>query len=229
MRILLLMLFLTIGTNSEAATGFEQAYGGPDVDRGIFVNLVEDGGFIAVGSTKSSGAGNEDIYLVRTDSAGEVLWSKTFGGIEQDLGWSVHGTSNGFVLAGSTRSFGSGQNDFYLVKTSADGEEEWSKTFGGEGNDRCWALIRTNDGGFVLAGETTSFGEGEEDFHLVKTDSLGIMLWSQTYGGAKSDRCFSVVQADDGGYVLAGQTYSDGAGDRDVYVVKTSAGGVLEW
>jgi len=166
---------------------------------------------------------------VRTDPAGEELWSRTFGGAAADFGWSVHEAAGGFVLAGFTESFGSGENDFYLLKTSADGEREWSRTYGGKGNDRCWALIPTADGGYLLAGETTGSGEGEEDVYVVKTDSLGAMLWSRTYGGAASDRCFSAVQADDGGYLLAGQTYSEGAGDRDAYVIKTAADGELEW
>jgi hypothetical protein len=229
MRILLLAVFISIGADSHAATGFERVYGGPDLDRGVFVSTTKDSGYIAVGATKSFGEGDEDVYLVRTDSHGEILWSKTYGGADQDFGWSVHEAPDGFVLAGFTKSFGKGEFDFYLVKTNLDGESEWSETFGGEGSDRCWALALTSDGGFVLAGETTNSGKGKEDCFLVKTDSLGTLLWSQTYGGEKGDRCFSVVQADDGGYVLAGQTYSEGAGDRDAYVIKTSALGELEW
>jgi hypothetical protein len=81
----------------------------------------------------------------------------------------------------------------------------------------------------VLAGETMSFGAGEEDGYMVKTDASGKVLWSRTYGGEKGDRMFAVVQADDGGYALAGQTYSEGAGDRDAYIIKTGANGKLEW
>ncbi len=228
-NLLPLMVCVTLATGSVAAADFELAQGGPGVERGIYVDPLEDGGYIAVGSTQSFGAGAEDIYLVRTDSVGAVVWSRTFGGADPDFGWCVRQVSDGFVLAGFTESFGKGENDFYLVKTSSEGEEEWSQTFGGEGNDRCWALVPTDDGGYLLAGETTSFGEGEEDVYLVRTDARGTPLWSRTYGGAGSDRCFSVVQAADGGYVLAGQTFSEGAGDRDAYVLKTSASGELEW
>lgn len=213
----------------DEGSGYQRVHGGPEVERGIHLDLVEDGGTIAVGSTRSYGAGAEDIYLVRTDAEGDALWAHTFGGEDEDFGWSVVETSDGFAVAGFTQSFGKGENDFYLLKISADGDEEWSKTFGGEGNDRCWSLIQTGDGGFLLAGETTSTGAGEEDVWLLKTDPEGTMLWSRSYGGAQSDRCFSVVEADDGGYVLAGQTYSEGAGDRDAYVLKTSADGELEW
>jgi hypothetical protein len=229
MRFLLLAFFTTTTATSYAAPDFEQSCGGPDFDRGVFVSPTRDHGYVAIGVTRSFGAGNEDVYLVRADSTGDILWSKTFGGADDDNGWSVVEAPDGFVLAGFTNSSGNGDFDFYLVKTNQEGKYEWSKTFGGEGRDRCWSMARTDDGGYVLAGETSSFGEGEEDCYLVKTDSLGTMLWSQTYGGKKSDRCFAVVQAGDGGYVLAGQTYSEGAGDRDAYVIKTSSRGELKW
>jgi hypothetical protein len=207
---------------------FDNTYGGLDAERGIFVTEVKGGGFIAVGSTRSSGEGEEDVYLVRTNAQGKELWSATFGGSAPDFGWSVCEVADGFVIAGFTESFGEGENDFYLVKASRDGDEVWSRTFGGEGNDRCWALTPTSDGGLLLVGETTSFGAGEQDVHLVKTDAQGEFQWSQTHGGEKSDRAFAVSRAADG-FVLAGQTFSEGAGDRDAYVLKFSPEGELGW
>ncbi len=242
-----------IGADSLTAKSFVQVNGGPKLDRGIFVSPInrgifaspihgvpkldrgvfaspiEDRGYIAVGVTKSFGAGREDVYLVQTDAGGEILWSRTYGGTGDDNGWSVHEVQDGFILAGFTNSFGNGDFDFYLVKTNWTGDVEWSKTFGGSGCDRCWALIPTSDNGFVLAGETTSSGAGEEDVYLIKTDSRGDLQWSGTYGGTEGDRCFSIAEANDGGYMLAGQTYSEGAGDRDVYIIKTSATGTREW
>lgn len=229
MKFLLVATMALLGTAALAANDFETTVGGPDFDRGVFVSPTQDGGYIAVGVTKSFGEGEEDVYLVKTDAQGEVLWSQTYGGPEPDFGWSVHETADGFVLAGFTESFGNGDSDCYLIKTDPAGKMLWSQTYGGEGSDICWALELTTDGGMVLAGETTSSGEGEEDFFLVKTDSLGTVEWTQTFGWGNSDRCFSIVQADDGGYVLAGQTYSLGAGDRDVCVVKATAKGDMEW
>ena len=136
MRFLLLAVVITFGADSHSAMGFEIVFGGPDLDRGVFVSPTKDGGYIAVGVTKSFGKGGEDVYLVKTDSNGEFLWSKTYGGTDQDNGWSVHETPDGFVLAGFTKSFGAGGFDFYLIKTDSDGEIDWSKTYGGEGDDR---------------------------------------------------------------------------------------------
>ena len=229
MRLILLATVILLGGDHLFAVGFEKVFGGPDLDRGVFVTPIEDGGYIAVGVTKTFGAGDEDVYLVRTSSEGELLWFKTYGGIDQDYGWSVRETPDGFVLAGFTKSFGAGGFDCYLIKTDSTGVVDWSRTFGGATDDRCWGMALTSDGGFALVGETTSSGTGEQDCFLVKTDAQGEESWSQTFGGEKGDRCFSIAVADDGGYILAGQSYSEGAGDRDVYVLKTSAAGELQW
>jgi hypothetical protein len=212
-----------------SAVAFEKVFGGPSLDRGIFVSPLTDGGYVAVGYTTSFGNGLEDVYLVRTDAHGELVWSKTYGGVGWDNGWSVHELEDGFILAGFTSSFGAGSWDFYLIKTDPDGDTLWTRTYGGAASDRCWALVPTSDGGFILAGETTSFGAGQEDFYVVRVDSTGTELWSKTYGGTLGDRCFSLALADDGGYMLAGQTYSEGAGNRDAYIVKIDSVGTLEW
>ena len=226
---LLLFIIVTMWAAVHTTSSFQRVIGGPDVDRGVFVSPTSDGGYVAVGVTKSFGAGGEDIYLVKTDATGNVLWTQAYGGPKEDNGWSVHESAGSLVLAGFTESFGTGGFDCYLVKTNGEGVMQWSKTYGGAGKDRCWGLLSTSDGGFVLVGETTSSGSGAEDCYLIKTDASGNEVWWKTYGGDKSDRCFSIVQADDGGFLLAGQTYSEGAGDRDVYLIKTDASGMQEW
>ena len=208
---------------------FERVIGGADRDRGVHVTTTRDSGFVAVGVTSSVGSGGEDVYLVRTDASGEVLWTRAYGGEMDDNGWAVQEAADGFFVAGFSQSFGAGGYDFYLIRTDAQGEVLWSKTYGGALDDRCWALAMTDDGGVVLAGETASSGAGERDYLLVKTDSSGNELWSRTFGGEKDDRCFAVALASDGGYVLAGQTFSEGAGDRDAWIVKTDANGERQW
>jgi uncharacterized delta-60 repeat protein len=223
------ILVLALSAPSQSVTEIERVFGGTGPDRGVFVAPTSDGGFVAVGVTRSFGAGEEDVYLVRTDPDGELLWSSTYGGPARDNGWSVHEIPDGFIIAGFTESFGNGGFDFYLVKTDSSGEMVWSQTYGGPGDDRAWALLPKDDGGYVLAGETTSFGAGEADCWLVETDPLGNEVRSKVYGGSGGDRCFSIVASPDGGYLLAGQTYSEGAGDRDAYVIKTDSAGGLEW
>ena len=123
MKFLLVVTMALLGTAVLAANDFETTIGGPDLDRGVSVSLTQDGGYIAVGVTKSFGEGEEDVYLVKTDAQGEVLWSQTYGGPEPDFGWSVHEAADGYILAGFTESFGNGDSDCYLIKTAPTGKQ----------------------------------------------------------------------------------------------------------
>ena len=182
-----------------------------------------DNGFILAGGTHSI-EDSYDFYLMKTDVDGNELWNQTYGGIEYDLCNSVIQTSDGgFVLAGYTSSYGAGAKDFWLLKTDAEGNELWNQTYGGSNHDVCHAMQQTTDGGFVLAGYTSSYGAGQSDGWLVKTDAEGNELWNQTYGGTADNRLYSMQQAMDGGYVLAGRT------SEDFWVVRASDNGNAIW
>jgi hypothetical protein len=190
---------------------------------------MNDGGYVVAGVTSSFGAGAEDVYVVRTDADGEVLWTTAHGGPGDDNGWSVHETGTGLAVAGFTDSFGAEGYNCYLMALDAAGTMQWSNTYGGPGVDRCWSMLPLEDRGYILVGETTSSGGGEEDCYLIRTDAAGDELWSRVFGGENGDRCFSIALAHDGGFLLAGQTFSQGSGDRDAYVIKTDAAGNEEW
>lgn len=156
----------------------------------------------------------------------ETAWSKTYGGSGVDYATSVQQTSDGgYVLAGVTYSAGNGLGDFWLVKTDSAGDKQWSRTYGGTGDDLVDYVQQTSDGGYVLAGCTWSFGAGSNDFWLVKTDSSGNQQWNKTYGGAQDDWASSVQQTSDGGYILAGGTDSFDAGSSDFLLVKIGGAG----
>ncbi len=209
---------------------FERTFGGTGMDRGVFVSQTDDGGYVLTGVTSSFGAGAEDVYLVRTNPAGDEMWSQTFGGTDDDNGWAVQQTPDGgFIIAGFTSSFGAGGVDVYLIRTDSMGELLWTKTYGGEGDDYAWAIQPATDGGYIIAGQTESFGAGNVDAYLIRIDEDGEALWEQTYGGGDVDRSFSVQQTSDGGFILAGITFSFGAGGRDGYAVKTDSAGALQW
>jgi len=208
---------------------FDVVIGGKGPDRGVSVQQTRDNGYIVIGFTSSFGSGEEDIYLVRVNSVGDMVWTRTYGGPNSEMGWSILEISDGYLLAGFTNSTGAGGFDFYLLKTDCDGQLLWSKTFGGTGDDRCWSVIETADCGYLLAGETTSFGAGEEDVYIVKTNAHGDSLWSSFYGGGRGDRCFSVAATGDKGFILSGQSYSYGEGDRDGYVTRTDESGNELW
>jgi hypothetical protein len=209
---------------------WSHTYGGSGDDFAYSVVQTSDGGYALAGFTDSSGEGGFDFYLVKTDSAGNQNWSRTYGGSGDDLAYSLVATSDGgYALAGHTSSFGAGYYDFYLVKTDSAGNLQWSKTYGGTGDDEASSLIQTSDGGYALAGWTDSFGGGGFDFYLVKTDSSGSMVWNRTYGTAGDNRAYSIIQTSDGGYALAGFTDSFGAGGNDFYLVKTNSTGNMQW
>jgi outer membrane protein assembly factor BamB/predicted secreted protein len=140
----------------------------------------------------------------------------------------VQSSDGGYVIAGYTESFGAGNTDVWLVKVDASGTMQWNKTYGGTGYDHAYSLIRTIDDGYVITGDTASFGAGASDFWLVKVDSSGNMQWNKTYGGKGSETARSVFQSFDGGYALAGYTSSFGAGGQDVWFVKVDSSGVMQ-
>ncbi|MCX6600255.1 MAG: hypothetical protein NT025_01675, partial [bacterium] len=159
----------------------------------------------------------------------DSLWSRTYGGDGDEWCHSVQQTVDGeYILAGWTSSFGAGSEDFWLVKTDANGDSLWSRTYGGNDLERCYSVQQTRDGGYILAGLTESFGGGGDDFWLVKTDGNGDSLWSRTFGASNNDACFSVQQTADGGYILGGCTVTLG-GDGYSALVKTDSSGNSQW
>ncbi|PJA26943.1 MAG: hypothetical protein CO189_08780, partial [candidate division Zixibacteria bacterium CG_4_9_14_3_um_filter_46_8] len=112
---------------------------------------------------------------------------------------------------------------------AAPGDTLWTRTYGGSNWDGAYSVQQTNDGGYIIAGETASFGAGDWDFYLVKTDGTGDTLWTRTYGGSNADVALSVRQTVDGGYIIAGYTESLGAGGKDFFLVKTDAVGDTLW
>ena len=132
-----------------------------------------DHGFIITGSTKSFGAGAEDVWLLKTDSSGDSVWSKTFGGISYDAGYYIQQTSDkGYIIAGYTESFGAGNWDVWLIKTDINCDTLWTKTFGGSSNEFGESVKQAFNGGYILSGYTYSFGNGDYDFWLISLDSL---------------------------------------------------------
>jgi len=157
-------------------------------------------------------------------------WAQTYGRADPEYGHSViQTTDGGYALAGTTRSFGAGDFDSWVIKTDAIGNHLWNQTHGGLGNDGACCIIQTYDGGYAIAGDTDSFGAGNRDFWLVKTDRFGDHVWNQTYGGTGQDYGTSVVQTSDGGFVIVGNTMSFGAGIYDILLIKTDASGNHQW
>jgi uncharacterized delta-60 repeat protein len=219
-----------VKTNSSGNLAWNKTFGGSNDDRAYSVQQTSDGGYIIAGYTKSYGLGDADVYLVKTDSSGNLVWNKTFGGLNTDCGQSVQQTSDGgYIIAGYTLSYGPGNGDVWLIKTNSEGNLAWNKTFGGGNFDEGYSVQQTSDGGYIIAGFTLSYGAGPSDVYLIKTDSSGNLAWNKTFGGSVGEVGYSVQQTSDGGYIIAGYTNSYGVGFTDVYLVKTDSSGNLAW
>jgi hypothetical protein len=206
-------------------TGFEAS--------GRAVQQTLDGGYIMAGGIRSDSANYGDARLVKIDKDGNVEWERIYGGAGHEYAFSAQQTNDGgYVLAGVAAPFGINNDDFYLVKTDPLGNVEWNRTYGGARNDIAWSVQQTLDGGYIMAGETYSFGAVWTDCWLVKTDASGNMEWNKTYGSERFDAAHCVRQTSDGGYILAGFSNWDG-GQReyggDFYLVKTDSKGEGEW
>ena len=146
-----------------------------DGDVGYSVQQTNDGGYIITGlkSTFDSSFNLEgNVFLIKTDENGDSLWTKTFGGTENELGRSIQQTNDGgYIITGYTNSFGNGTEDLYLIKTDNNGDSLWSKTFGDTNGEEGYSVQQTNDGGYIITGVKSFFSNGLTlDIYLIKTD-----------------------------------------------------------
>ncbi len=231
---------------------WNKTYGGIGNDWASSLVAAPDGGYALAGCTYSFGAGDADFWLVKTDSLGNMVWNKTYGGAGAEMAHSlIQKSDGGYALIGVTNSFGAGDFDAWLVKTDSFGNMLWNQTYGGAANDLATSLTATSDGGYAFVGSM-----------LVKTDELGNIQWNQTYGGislittsdggyaiangssliktnalgtpewnktyAEGD-VYSVIETSDGGYLIAGNIEIFGGGGATLSLIKTNSNGTVEW
>jgi hypothetical protein len=229
-RMYVLVVFCLLVNSLPAQTTFQRIYGGVGSEEGHCVKQTYDGGYIIAGTTSSFGAGSTDIYLLKVDSLGNHLWSKTFGGTGIDQGYSLDiMNDSGFVVCGYTNSFGNGGYDMYIIRTDSTGNFLWSKTYGGTDWDFGYSIKATLDSGFIVTGLTYSFGNGNGDAYVIKSNSNGDTLWTKTFGGTAADVGNDIQQTIDSCFVICGNTESFGEGEKDIYLIKINLAGDSLW
>jgi hypothetical protein len=228
--------FWLIKTNEIGIMEWNRTFSRDRIDIGKAVQQTSDGGYIILGNTMNYSYSSSDIWIIRTDSEGIEEWNMTYGGIGHDEGKSIKETDDGgFIITGKysiDTSGGAGVLDVstvLLLKINRTGGEEWNKTFRRFGNDEGNYVEQTSDAGFIIAGETASYGSAHTDAWLIKTNSTGEEDWNETFGGWYIDHIFSVNQTSDDGFIVAGETYSYSEYELDIWLIKTDENGSEEW
>jgi hypothetical protein len=213
--------------DAEGKLSWNVTLGGGKVDK-LFSAVETQDGFVLVGLTHSFGNDSE-VWVVKVDSDGSEVWNKTYGGTMEDAGRAITSTEgNHYVVAGYTNSMGNGDYDFLLLKIDASGSLSWNKTYGGLQSDKAYAIAETA-GEYVIAGDTRSKGNGDNDAWIIKIDSNGNLLWDETVGGEEFDMPTCVTASNGEGCLVGGFTFSFGNGERDFWLFKVDDSGNIPW
>jgi cysteine-rich repeat protein len=220
---------LVIKAAASGAIQWQKTYPTAGADVGNSIKQTSDGGYIVAGGTDPLplGGSDQEATLLKLDTNGNIEWQKVFaaaGGFMSD----VLQTADGGYL-GAAESFASGNADILLVKLDATGTVQWEKSYGGGGDDSPRSLQPTADGGYFVAGRTTSFGAGADDAWLLKLGADGSIGWQRTYGAFNNDAASFGEQTSDGGYIVSGATISTGTSGFDGWVLKLDAQGNVDW
>jgi hypothetical protein len=246
--------------NSLGALAWQKTFGGTGVESTtVSIEETNDGGYVFIDGTSSNDGdvsgnhGGSDVWVVKLNSSGTMVWQKTFGGTAAD-GSNSNGTcmikqtkDGGYVFVSSTASTNGditsnhGGTDIWVVKTDSVGNKTWGKTYGGTSDESSSSIEQTTDGGYIVAGYTKSNNGdvtnnyGLNDEWILKLDSIGNISWQKTYGGSQDDKLNAVHQTADGGYITVGNTsssdhdvsnYHDSV---DIWVTKLLITGGISW
>ncbi|MBN1324520.1 MAG: hypothetical protein JW986_11075, partial [Methanotrichaceae archaeon] len=247
--------YWVIKLSSSGTLEWQKCLGGSNYDDAYSIQQTTDGGYIVAGYTESNDGdvsgnhGGYDSWVVKLSSSGALEWQKCLGGSESEWAFSIQQTTDGgYTVAGCTGSNDGdvsgnhgGIYDSWVVKLSSSGALEWQKCLGGCESERAFSIQQTTDGGYIVAGETSSYDDdvsgnhGGSDYWVVKLSSTGSLEWQKCLGGSYGDSASSIQQTTDVGYIVAGETTSyDGDvsgfhGGSDYWVVKLAPEADYQW
>jgi len=224
----IILLLLPLAGFSQIS--FQKIIGNSNSTYALDVIQVQDTGYVIAGSSTGYGDHSANAFLMKLDSLGNFLWTKSYGGSNIEGAKQVLENADGtMMLIGHTNSSGNGGYDIYLVKTDANGNLIWEKTFGGTDWDFGYSITPVSTGGYIITGETYSFGNGNNDAFLLRLDDNGDSLWMKTYGSSKNDIGEKVIESYDGRFLFIGTSDSLKADTSKMWLVKTHADGTLFW
>ncbi len=220
---------LVIKLNNDGSIAWQKRYGGNQDDWAYAIKETNDGNYILVGITTSFGSTTWDVIIIKIDQDGNILWQKKYGGDKDDTALAIQEDNDGYIIAGTTKSFGADDNlDIWVVKIAKNGNNIiWQKRYGGDKNDAASYLQKAADGGYILTGYTTSIVNQKQniDVLVIKLNNDGSIAWQKKYAGDQQDWAYYIQNAPDGGYIITGWTTSFGAQGKDILVIKTDESG----
>jgi uncharacterized delta-60 repeat protein len=215
--------------DSDGNIQWQKVYGGSDSDYVWSIQQTSDGSYIIAGETKSFGDATDNGWILKLSSSGDIEWQRIYGGSDQDSFSTVRQTSDGgYIVCGGTSSFGAGSNDGWILKLASNGDIEWQQTYGGTSVDYIYFIQQTEEGGYVVAGYSSSFGPRDYDAWILKLSSDGDIEWQRIFGGSYSDAAVSAEKTSDGGYIVGASTSSFGAGNSDCFILKLDSNGAMD-
>ena len=245
---------LSFTTQDEITLNWQKTYGGSSWDWPFSIQQTTDEGYVFAGGSNSNDGdvqgnmGGYDYWIVKLTSSGEINWQKSLGGSSLEYATHIKQTTDGgYIIAGRSNSNDGdvsgnhGSSDYWIVKLTSSGEINWQKSLGGSGYEEARSIQPTTDGGYIIAGSSSSNdgdvsgNHGGDDFWIVKINSSGEIEWQKSLGGSSQDWAYSVAQSTDGGYIIAGtsestdEDVSGNHGAEDCWIVKLTPAGEIEW
>jgi hypothetical protein len=218
--------FWLVRTDVNGDTVWTKDYGADRWQEAHYIIQTGDGGFAICGGS-SIAVGNDDMFIVKTDSSGDTLWTRLIGNVgANDEAEAIIQTSDGCYLAVGMGSF-SGNTQLYMVKLNQDGDQIWSRNYGGSSSDYAYGVVETPDSGFAITG-TYSFGYANSDLWLLRTDSQGDTLWTRRFDFHNNlDRGDAIVLTADGGFAIGGRTWVGSS--PQLLILRTDPDGNMLW